>query len=64
MQNLVVNMIKRSWFREIKSEVEDGKEKPAVQWHCHIAGKFRGLANIKCRIKSCKNGASCVVSFP
>ena len=48
------------WLCEKESKLKDIKENPVVQKHCHLTGKFRGLANNICNLNTRKAHTSFV----
>ena len=42
------------WLCEKEFKLKDVKENPVVKDHCHLSGKFRGLAHINCNLNARK----------
>ena len=50
----------KCWLCEEDFKNEDEKENPVVKDHCHLTGKFRGLAHINCNLNTRKAHTSFV----
>ena len=48
------------WFCEKQFTLRDMKENPIVKDHCHLTGRFRGLAHNKCNLNTRKAHTSFV----
>ena len=48
------------WLCEKEFELKDVKENPVVKDHCHLTGKFRGLAHNSCNLNTRKAHTSLV----
>ena len=48
------------WLCEKEFKLKDIKENPVVKYHCHITGKFRGLAHESCNLNTRKAHTSFV----
>ena len=46
------------WLREKEFKLKDVKENPVVKDHCHLTGKFRGLAHKNCNLNTRKAHSS------
>ena len=48
------------WFGEKEVKLKDVEENPVVKDHCHLTGKFRGLAHSNCNLNTRKAHTSFV----